>query len=251
MTTVIKIDDESVSAEDFVKYLKLTNEFPDLIDKLIRAKVTVQAAKKQGIQVTSEEVQQSADDFRRYVELNRAKDTQEWMDEMGVNLDDFENFITEQIFKRKVLEKLTTDEAIQEYFKLNSPKFDKADIKRIVVEGQGKAKELCAMLEDDPESFDEMVKEHSLDDETKATGGLIGNVSRGALPDEVDAKVFNAEAGDIIGPFQIEDEDLYEILQITAFRAAELDDATNVDIGEIIYNEWLAERMKDHSVAVQ
>lgn len=248
MTKVVTIDDECITAEDFIKYLKLSNEFPYLLDKLIRHKVTVHAAQSQGVKISTAELQQAADDFRRYMGLHRAQDTQEWLDQMGVELDDFENYITERIYKRKILKKLANEEAIQAHFKLNAPQFDRVDIKHIVVQGKGKAKELEMIFEEAPDSFDEMVQEHSLDSETKAAGGFIGAVTRGMLPDEIDARVFNAQSGDIVGPFQIDDQGLYEIIQIVAFHAAELDDEARVEIGEMIYDQWLSDQMSEHIV---
>ncbi len=248
MTNVVTINNECITAEYFIKYLKLSNEFPYLLDKLIRHKVTVHAAQKQGVKISTKEVQRAADDFRRYMGLHRARDTQEWLDQMGVDLDDFENYITEQIYKRKIIKKLANEEAIQAHFKLNAPQFDKVDIKHIVIQGEGKARELEMIFEEEPDSFDEMVQEHSLDFETKAAGGFIGAVTRGVLPDEIEAKVFHAQSGDILGPFQIDDDGLYEIIQIVAFHAAELDDEARAEISEMIYEQWLSDQISEHTV---
>jgi len=247
MSTVVKIDEEVISAEQFVKILKLTNEFPEMIRKIVRDKVTVHAAKKKGIAIPTPEVQQMADDFRRCGGLHRAKDTQEWMDGIGISLDEFESFITEQLYKKRMLETIVTDKSVEAYFKLNSPKFDSVDIRHIVVEGEEKAKELIALIEEEPESFDELVKEHSLDEETKENGGLIKGVLRGALSSDVDAKIFNAAEGVILGPFRL-DEDLCEIILIAAKKTAKLDDSTKTKIGELLYDEWLAARVKEHAV---
>ncbi|MDY6950515.1 MAG: peptidylprolyl isomerase [Thermodesulfobacteriota bacterium] len=250
MSTAIKINDEVVSAEQFINILKMSNEFPLLAEKIIRDKITVQEAKKKGINVSTEEVQQEADDFRRVAALHRAKDTQEWMDKRGLTLDEFETFVTERIYKKKMVDAVTSEEAIEEYFKLNSPKFDSADIRHIVVDTEAKAKELMSLLSDDPGGFGELAKEHSLDNETKKTGGQIGGLRRGVLPDEVSAKVFNASAGDVVGPLQLGDGYFFEIIQVTAVNPASLDDSTKEEIGELLYNEWLEARLQEHTVTV-
>lgn len=46
MSTLLKIDEEAISADQFIKFLKFSNEFSELMKKLIRNKVTVHAAKK-------------------------------------------------------------------------------------------------------------------------------------------------------------------------------------------------------------
>ncbi|MDY6837284.1 MAG: peptidylprolyl isomerase [Thermodesulfobacteriota bacterium] len=250
MSTAIKINDEVVSAEQFINILKMSNEFPLLAEKVIRDKITVQEAKKKGISVSTEEVQQEADDFRRVAALHRAKDTQEWMDQRGLTLDEFEIFVTERIYKKKMVETITSEQSIEEYFKLNSPKFDSADIRHIVVDSEAKAKELMSLLSEDPEGFGELAKEHSLDNETRKTGGQIGGLRRGVLPDEVSAKVFNASAGDVVGPLELGDGYFYEIIQVTAVNPASLDDSTKEEIGELLYNDWLEARLQEHSVTV-
>lgn len=249
MGNIIKINDETVSSEDFIKILKMTNEFPELMENLIRDKVTVHEAKKSGVQVGTQDVQNAVDDYRRYAGLHRAKDFQEWLDEQELTLDDFEGFMTERLYKNKMVESLTTEAAIEEYFKLNSPRFDKADFKRIIVDSESQAKELIAIIEDDKENFDKYCQEHSLDDETSTTGGFVSGVSRGTLPNEVDAKVFNAKPQDILGPFQFAGENLWEVIMIVAHHPGKRDDTTENEIVDAIYDEWLAERMKENTLS--
>ncbi|MDY6987901.1 MAG: peptidylprolyl isomerase [Thermodesulfobacteriota bacterium] len=250
MSTAIKINDEAITSEQFINILKMSNEFPLLAEKIIRDKITVQEAKKKGLSVSTEEVQQEADDFRRVAALHRAKDTQEWMDKRGLTLDEFETFVTERIYKKKMVETITSEQAVEEYFKLNSPKFDSADIRHIVVDTEAKAKELMSLLAEDPDSFSDLAREHSLDGETRKTGGQIGGLRRGVLPDEVSAKVFNASAGDVIGPLRLGDGYFFEIIQVTAMNPASLDDSAKEEIGELIYNEWLEARLQEHTVTV-
>ena len=68
----------------------------------------------------------------------------------------------------------------------------------IVLDSEAKAREMIAVLRDDPDSFDEMAREHSIAD-TREAGGLIGKVLRGSLRPDVEAKVFHAAAGALRG----------------------------------------------------
>jgi parvulin-like peptidyl-prolyl isomerase len=249
MSTILKVNDETISSEQFIKILKLTNELPELLENLIKDKVTVHEAKKRGITVSTEEVQKAVDEYRRYAGLHRAKDTQEWLDEQGLNLDEFEDFMSERLYKRKMTASITTDDAIEEYFKLNSPRFEKVDIKQIIVESEAQAKEIMAMIADNPNDFDKYCSEHSLDDETSASGGLETGVRRGKLPDEVDAKVFNAKVGDVIGPFQFGGENLWQVVMVAAVHPPKKDDDTENEIADAIYEDWLDARMKENTIS--
>ena len=61
MTTIAKIDDEVITSEEFVRLLKFSGKFDSLVEELIKDRLTVHAAGKQGISVSTEEVQERAD----------------------------------------------------------------------------------------------------------------------------------------------------------------------------------------------
>jgi hypothetical protein len=48
MTAIVRIDDEVIDTDYFIRTLKLTGQFEGLIEQLVREKLTVRAAKKQG-----------------------------------------------------------------------------------------------------------------------------------------------------------------------------------------------------------
>lgn len=250
MTTIAKINDEQLSAYDFVKLLKLNDKYDELIEEIMIDKLAVAAAKKQGVTVSIEEVQERADQFRRLLGLHRAKDTNEYLDGMGVSLDEFELYIVESLYKDKVQQAVCTEQAIEDYFSLNSPKFDAVDISHIVLDSEGKAREIMALLEDDPEGFEELVLEHSLDEETKDTGGEIGKAMRGTMEDEIEAKIFNAAVGDIIGPFRSGDGLIYEIFKVTQKYPAKLNESTLKEVHKLVYDQWLEARAQEHRLEV-
>jgi hypothetical protein len=151
--SVITVDGKKFSGQDFITYLKLNNEFDDIVERMVRDKVTVCAGAKKGFAVSNEELQENADNLRRHVGLHRAKDTQAWLDEQNLTLDDFETHITDMVMKRKVQEDVVTDAAIEAYFQQHSPKFDTVDLKQIALDNESKAKEMAALLEDDADLF--------------------------------------------------------------------------------------------------
>lgn len=248
MNPILQIDDEYISAEEFIRFLKLNNEFPDLMDKLIRNKITVHAAKKKGITVSPEDMQQTADDFRRCFGLHRAKETQEWMDSVGIGHEDFETFITEMVYRKKMSDTILSQESVEEYFRLNAPLFDTADIRHIVVQSQARAKEIIALLEEEPERFEEFVLKYSLDDESKAIGGSLTGIRRGMLPPAVEDRVFNGAENDIIGPYALNGNQLYEIIRITAIHRACLNDGVREKISESMFENWIAQRLSEHRI---
>lgn len=250
MTAIVRIDDEVIRIDGFVRTLKLTGQFESLIEQLVRERLTVRAARKQGIRVPPEEVQERADQFRRVKGLHRAIDTNRYLDALGVSLDEFEAFITDGLYQEKMMEQVCSQKAVKEYFKLNSPKFESIEVSHIVLDTEGKAKEMMSLLRDDPDCFAEMAREHSIA-ATREHGGAIGKVLRGSLKSDVEAKVFNAAAGDLLGPFPSPDRSFYEIFAVNAKNPAVLDEETAAEIRRLLREEWLAARAQEHVIAAR
>jgi parvulin-like peptidyl-prolyl isomerase len=247
MTAIVRIDDEVIDVGEFIRMLKLTGQFEGLVEQFVRDRLTVSAAKKQRIALSDEEIQLRADQFRRVRNLHRAADMNRYLDALGVNLDEFEHFITDTLYQEKMLEQIGDDHAVEAYFKLNSPRFDSVEVSHIMMETPNQAKEMISYLQDDPESFADMAREHSIAD-TRERGGVIGKVLRGSLAAEIEAKVFNASPGDLLGPFTTPDGVAYEIFAVTAKRPAILDDEVAAEIRRLLREQWLHARAQEHVI---
>jgi peptidylprolyl isomerase len=149
-----------------------------------------------------------------------------------------------------MMEQVCSDKAVEKYFKLNSPKFDSIEVSHIVLDTESKAKEMIAVLTDDPDSFAEMAREHSIVD-TREQGGVIGKVLRGSLKTDIEAKVFNASAGDLLGPFPSSDKSFYEIFAVNAKYPATLDEDTAAEVRRLLREEWLFARAQEHIIEVR
>jgi len=249
MTDLVRIDEEVINTEDFVRLLRFTGTFDSLLEDMIKDKLTVHAAKKAGITVTAEDLQERSDQLRRARGLHRAVDMNRYLDATRITLDDFEQFLTEMLYHEKMLEQIGRDEAVDEYFNLNAPRFDSIEISHIVVDSEGKAREIMAILEDDPDSFGVLAREHSLAD-TRNEGGYIGRVLRGALRSDVEAKVFNAAEGDLLGPFPSADDSYFEIFTVDAKRPATFSNDTIAEIRRLLQDEWVAARAREHRIEI-
>ncbi len=250
MLTVVKIDDEEVSAEAFVKLLKINDKLDSLLETVVTDKLTVHAAKRSGMTVTSEEIQARADDIRRIEGLHRAQDTMAYLNNLGLTVEAFEQHVVESLYREKMEAQVCTEEAINEYFRLHSPSFDSVEVSHILLDSEGKANEVFALLEEDPDSFADMAMEHSLAEESRLQGGSIGKVLRGTLQNEIEAKVFNAQEGEPLGPYPSSDERFYEIFMVTAKTPAALNAKTQKEVRKQVFRKWLEDRVNEHRIEV-
>jgi parvulin-like peptidyl-prolyl isomerase len=247
MSAIVKIDDEVVDVGEFIRLLKLTGQFDGLIEQLVRDKLTVHAAKKHGVRISEDDIQQRADQFRRVRGLHRAADMNHYLDALKVSLDEFEAFVTDSLYQERMLEHVGDTAAVEAYFSMNSPKFDGIEVSHILLDDEGKAKEMISYLREDPDAFAEMAREHSIAD-TRDSGGVIGKVLRGSLKPDIEAKIFNAEVGELLGPFAAPDRSCFEIFAVTAKYPAELDPDVAAEIRRLLREEWLAARAQEHVI---
>ena len=70
--------------------------------------------------------------------------------------------------------------------------------------------------------FHLLAMEHSLDEETKHLGGYVGKLTRAGMTGEVEAAVFQAQPGEVIGP--IKTEKGYNLFKVTDVHSPTLDE---------------------------
>jgi parvulin-like peptidyl-prolyl isomerase len=249
MTDLLQINDETVTTQGFITYLKLNGRFDELVEELVSEKITGHAARRMGLAVTAQEIQDRADQIRRVAGLHRAIDMNRWLEGMRLTLEDLDAFIVDMLYNEKMQAEVVNEVTVDAYFKLNSPKFDAILLSHIVVDSEGTARELIALLEEEPGMFEELAREHSKAD-TRSEGGYIGKVSRGSLVTDIEAKVFNADVGQALGPFATVGEELFEIFLVNEKRDATLDGGTEKEIRTLLKNEWLEARAKEFNIEV-
>jgi parvulin-like peptidyl-prolyl isomerase len=85
----------------------------------------------------------------------------------------------------------------------NQLAMEEVELYHIRVEDEDTAQEIKALLDED-ENFLALAWEHSQDEETRKKGGYIGLLGREDMLGDIEAAVFSAEPGAIIGPMKTE-----------------------------------------------
>lgn len=246
---IVRIEGSALTSDDLVGWLKLSGRFSHTVQDIIKEKLAATAARKRGLATTPEELQERADQHRRALGLHRAKDANEFLNDASLSLEHYEQYLEDGLLAEKMRAEVCSESAIQEYFSLNAPQFDAIELSHLVVQGEGKAKEIVSLLAEEPDSFAEIAVEQS-EAESAADGGRVGRVMRGALNPSLEARLFNAAVGDVLGPFEADAENAYEIFTVTAKHDAALDEATRDTVSELIYNEWLESAAREFKVEI-
>ncbi|WP_078118101.1 peptidylprolyl isomerase [Thiosocius teredinicola] len=250
MTTIARIDDKEITSDDLIRYLKIGNKFDQIVEDIITQEITASEAGRMGFNVGDDEIQAESDNLRRVLGLHAAKETFDFLDSVGLSLEGFEDYLRDSLMRTKVLQHVCSEQAIKDFFDLHSPKFESVEVSQIIVDSEGKARELIAILEEDPEEFPNMAKSFSLDPETAEKGGDIGTVVRGGLSGEIEAKIFNSPVGEPLGPFETDDGMFHEVYMVTKRHNPTLDLTTQKMITKLLYEKWLDERLEEHRVEI-
>jgi putative peptide maturation system protein len=242
----LEVNGEEVSLAEVLRVAKCASQL-QFIRIAIDAALVRQAVEKRGIEATDEELQEEADIFRAERELFDAEATEAWLAGSHLSYSDWEVWLEERVVTRKLREALFGDQ-IEQHFAVNRLTFDEAAVSQIIVKDEDLAQELRAQIVDDGADFHALAREHSIDEATRPASGYAGTVRRTELEAAVEAAVFGARPGTILGPFK--DERGWLLIKVDGVRRATLDEATTEVIREQLFNEWLTEQRVKARLAV-
>jgi len=145
----------------------------------------------------------------------------------AISLDEFEAFITDSLYQEKLMQRVCSDQAVQGVLQTELAQSSTASkSSHIVLDSESKAKEMLAVLREDPDRFEEMAREHSTAD-TRERGGLIGKgAARIASVRRRGQGIQCTPPAICWGPFASKDRTAFEVFRVNAMRPARLDDDT-------------------------
>ena len=149
-----------------------------ILDYLIESKLLVQDAKDFEIEVTDDEITAEIDKVKANFESEEAFTAA--MEQEGLTLESYTQFVKENLIIAKTLEKVTadidvTDDEVKAYYDANISKFTQpagAEMAHILVATEEEAKDIKKQY-DEGKDFAELAAEFGTDG-TKETGGSLG-----------------------------------------------------------------------------
>lgn len=193
------------------------NKFTDdcIIEILIR-----EYALENNIENSAEELQVAMEEIRYKKGLESKEKFQHWMDSNGQNLLSIQNELDYQLLRNKVRASIPY-EKLETYFAEFQLEFDRAELYSIRVDTQAKAEELLANIEEEGENFHILAMKHSDDEKSRCKAGYIGKVARSEVTAAIEAAVFAAQPGDVVGP--VETEKGFNLFKVAAIYPATLE----------------------------
>ena len=235
------IGDVDVSVDAFLLRLHRQGRLISLLHDVAAAVVIESHARSRDIELADVELQRAADHFRLRHGLASAEATQRWLNHQNWASYDFQAAIEQELLREKLAEVLTGDR-ISEVFESDPGRFKKIHLHQIVAASEDAAMELKQQIEYEGADFLELARTHSLAD-SQVNGGDLGQLRMDQLPGYLTPLIPADPLGKLIGP--VAGGTGFHLYHIEAVYPGELDHHTRTSIREQLFEEWLAEQMKN------
>jgi foldase protein PrsA len=198
---------------------------------LIQAEWVEQEAEEQGVEVSDASVKKSFEDQKKQA-FPTDKAYNEFIKTSGMTEEDILFRVKLNELQQKLTQKVTqdatkvTDEDIQEYYDKNKRRFaqpERRDLRVVLTKTEAKADQARSALEDG-DGWKQVVNQYSIDEASKAQGGLLPAVAKGQQDKALDDAVFSAKKGELEGPVKTQfGWYVFEVTKITPASQQSLD----------------------------
>lgn len=187
-------------------------------------------AEERGIEVTETEVEKELETVKGE-QFDSEKAFDKFLEDSGFTLEEARERIKLQLvsdlIQKAVLpedgDAAVSDDEIEAFYNENTAQFEQPEtrnVRVILTKDKADADEALATLEADttPKTFEQVAKDLSIDEATQSTGGLREGVVEGQSEPALDAEIFSAPEGELVGPF--EGDSGFYVIQVEAITEA-------------------------------
>jgi parvulin-like peptidyl-prolyl isomerase len=231
---------ETLSLGEYLAAMKRSRRLrPLLLDAFVEHYL-VNRARRAGLSVNDQELQQAADNFRLKNGMASSEQTTQWFQREAISADDFAAGLERDLLVEK-LRRAIADPRVPEVFNQNTARFARVKLKRLLVATEAEARQVIDDVANNRTSFEDAARQKSLDLQTKNAGGDAGIVRRVDLAQPLGDAVFGTEAGKLVGPVQAGQGFL--VFRVEEFLSAELDEGIKNGLRKEIFDAWLRQEL--------
>lgn len=169
-------------------------------------------AEERGVEVSDREIQQEFEQTRAQ-NFKTDKEYEDFLKMSCFTQEDVDARVRLQLVSTKIQEAITegggevSEDDVQTYYDANKEQFaqpEQRNIRIVLNEDPEKAQQAADQLKQDnsPENWNKVASELSTDASSKDAGGVRESITSGVFPEEVDAQIFDAPEGEVVGPIE-------------------------------------------------
>lgn len=233
MTTILRVGDRTITAEEIIPLLAGYQLLPLLLREIII---------DQAISTISCTPEEKASATGQFLEQNQITDEaaqQAWVLRYGMTTAQLEALATRSLLVGK-FKQATWGHKLESYFLKVKGQLDRVIYSLIRTQDLGIAQELYFRIQEGEQSFADLAREYSQGPEAQ-TGGLIGPVEL-STPHPVLAQMLRlGQPGQIFPPTRL--GEWVVIVRLEKFIPAQLDDSMRQRLLNDCFNTWLSEQL--------
>jgi parvulin-like peptidyl-prolyl isomerase len=193
-------------------------------------------AEERGVEVSDREVEEEFEQTKNQ-NFQTEKEYQDFLEQSCFGQEDVDERVRLQVISTKIQEEVTADAAevteadAEKYYEANKEQFsqpEQRDIRLVLNQDAEEAQQAADQLAEDnsPESWKQVAAEFSTDASSKDNGGVRESITEGVFPEAVDAQVFDAPEGEVVGPIETESGTyVFQVDSVTEATTTPLDEA--------------------------
>jgi parvulin-like peptidyl-prolyl isomerase len=204
-----------------------------------------QYAARTGVTVSDDELQLAADELRYDRNLESVEKTHQWMKSRNQTPLSLQTAVEDMLRRNKVRSAIP-DVELAKYFAEHQSQYQTVQLYSIRVSSKDKASELLSQIQDSGANFHALAMEHSEDEKTRHLGGYVGNLARGEMTGEIEAAVFAAKPGQVIGP--VKTDNGYNLFKVASVNKPTFDDMKQ-KVRSAVFENLLAKLRADATIS--
>ncbi len=216
-----------------------------LIDQTIQQRLVTIAAQQLGIEVSLEELQNSADRLRVQHQLLTTQSTLAWLERHQLSIEDFEDIAQFTILCEKVKTQVVESQ-IAPYFYQHQLDYEQAILYEVILPQHEFAMELFYALQERELDFLEVVHRYVSDRSLRLSGAYRRVIRRQDVAAELSATIFAATAPQVLRPFV--QGDRTHLIYVVELLQPELTTSLQAEIRHNLFQQWLQQQQQQYSV---
>lgn len=229
-----------INGQDLLYQVRITGKIPELVHGILQRQVLSAAAVELKVEISAEELQAGADQFRSINQLATIAATQKWLTDRLLSVDDFENLVTTNVLIDKIAQHLFASK-VDPYFHQHILNYSSAAISEIVLTDRLLALELFYAIQEGDMSFADVARSYGQNVDIQHKYGYLGIVNRQKMIPEISAAVFAATAPQLLKPIEVNKK--FHLIFVEETIQRQLSAELRSQIMMELFQDWLQDKI--------
>ena len=192
------VNNEKIELKEALCWSAISDPHP-FVEATVERVVLHQYAQKQGLSVSSDEVQRESERTRYALDLSDPVETKHWLKRQHLTTETFASACAHAVLRNKVRADIA-DAKLESYYAENPDQFTEVDLYVIRRKNAKKLDQLAEQLRAGKGNFHLEAINQSEDPDTALHGGYLGRMRRDEVHGQLAIRAISVDPGDLLCP---------------------------------------------------